>query len=75
MLAPHNAEGCFPGLGESLISEALARGVVSEKSRRSLDESRGMLAQALEWGRIINWKTDCQQRILAGWHERNTNPC
>jgi hypothetical protein len=30
MLAPH-AEGCFPGLGESPISELRARGVVSEK--------------------------------------------
>ena len=45
MLAPHNAEGCFPGLGESPVSEPRARGVVSEKSRRSLDDSRGMLAQ------------------------------
>jgi hypothetical protein len=45
MLAPHNAEGCFPGLGESPVSELRARGVVSEKSRRSLDDSRGMLAQ------------------------------
>jgi hypothetical protein len=37
MLAPHNAEGCFPGLGESPVSELRARG--------SLDDSRGMLAQ------------------------------
>ncbi len=35
-----------------------------------LDESRGLLA-----GRIIHWKTDYQQHIFAGWHERNTNPC
>jgi len=26
-------------------------------------------------GRIVHWKTDCPQRILAGWRERNTSPC
>jgi len=55
------AEGHLPGLGESPVSTA---------RHAVLDESRGLLA-----GRIIHWKTDYQQHIFAGWHERNTNPC
>jgi len=34
MHSPHKAEGTFPGLGESLVRERAARGVVSRKSRK-----------------------------------------
>jgi hypothetical protein len=47
MLGSHNAEGHLPGLGESLVSERAARGVVSEKYRRLLDDSAGLMAMGL----------------------------
>jgi hypothetical protein len=50
MHAPHNAEGTFPGFGESLISQDRPRGVVSENSRRSLDESAGLMAMVIVAG-------------------------
>jgi hypothetical protein len=83
----HNAEGHFPGLEESLVSEPRERGVVPEKSRRLQNDSAAWLARALECGatnrvvgqfdcgRLTGWKTGCPGRIFAGWHERNTNPC
>jgi hypothetical protein len=37
----------LPGLGESLVSECAAFGVVSEKSRRLLDDSAGLMAMGL----------------------------
>jgi hypothetical protein len=47
MHAPHNAEGHLPGLGESLMSPRAPHGVVSEKSRRLLDDSAGLMAMAV----------------------------
>jgi hypothetical protein len=50
MHSPHNAEGHLPGLGDSLVSERAARGVVSEKFHRSLDDSAGLMAMVIVAG-------------------------
>jgi hypothetical protein len=35
---------------------------------------RGVVGQ-FDCGRVPRWKMTDSGRILAGWHERNTNPC